>query len=93
MIYNHYADKSSQVMDGNKLQKFFVDIGIIGPRESVFELKALRLSPIKNFQNIKQIQFLEIMGLIMKDDPDLTYEVISEFVDLYVKSSIVLKRI
>ncbi len=25
------------------------------------------------------------MGLIMKDDPDLTYEVISEFIDVYVK--------
>ena len=73
MIYNHYADKSSQSMDANKLHQFFGDIGIIGPRESVFELKALRMSPIKNFHNIKQIQFLEIMGLIIKDDQDLTY--------------------
>jgi hypothetical protein len=64
-------------MDANKLHQFFVDIGIIGLKESVFELKALRLSPIKKFHSIKQIQFLEIMGLIMKDDKDLTYEVIS----------------
>jgi hypothetical protein len=27
------------------------------------------------------------MGLVMKEDEDLTYEVISEFVDLYVKSN------
>lgn len=27
------------------------------------------------------------MGLIMKDDQDLTYDVISEFVDVYVKTS------
>lgn len=27
------------------------------------------------------------MGLVMKEDEDLTFEVISEFVDLYVKSN------
>ena len=85
MIYNHYADQNSQIMDANKLHQFFVDIGIIAPRDSLFELKVLRLNPLRNLQNIKQVQFLEIMGLVVKDDEDLTYEVISEFVDMYVK--------
>jgi hypothetical protein len=88
-IYNHYADKGSQLMNTNNIHRFFVDIGIIAPQESIFELKPLRLNPIRNLNSFKQIQFLEIMGLIMKEDKDLTYEVISEFVEAYVKSPVV----
>lgn len=55
IIYQHYSDHTNGCMSVERLNKFFVDIGIIQEKQSIYELKCLRKAQIKNPAKIKEV--------------------------------------
>jgi hypothetical protein len=67
-------------------------MGIIQQYESLFDLKIFRDLKLLTKDEITRHEFIKLMTMIMKQDEDLTYEVIAEFVEVYVGRGSVARR-
>lgn len=53
-------------MDIDRINQFFVDIGIIQMNQTMFDLKFFRKIKIKDPKKINQVEFLELMSLVIQ---------------------------